>query len=98
MDAGYAQNTAIRIPPRPQGENGISGQALAPAPRAITFFHQKFLYGLKPLPSGRFPLDARQSRVYLSGNPFLQGGGQSTRLLSAGVASSGGQSRMWIET
>jgi hypothetical protein len=60
--------------------------------------HQKFLYGLKPLPSGRFLLDARQSRVYLSGNPFLQGEGQSTRLLSAGVALSGGQSRMWIET
>jgi hypothetical protein len=25
--------------------------------------HQKFLYGLKPLPSGRFSRDARQCRV-----------------------------------
>jgi hypothetical protein len=37
--------------------------------------HRKFLYGLKPLPSGRFPLDAGQSPAYLFGNPSLQGGG-----------------------
>jgi hypothetical protein len=36
--------------------------------------HQKFNYGLKPLPSGRFPLDARQGRAYVFGNLSLQGG------------------------
>ncbi|MDR0339888.1 MAG: hypothetical protein LBH65_06385, partial [Desulfovibrio sp.] len=51
--------------PPPRLKSGMAGR----------IFHRNFLYGLKPLPSGRCQLDARQRREYLSGNPFLQGGG-----------------------
>jgi hypothetical protein len=33
----------------------------------VNIFDRNFLYGLKPLPSGRFPLAARLGRAYLSG-------------------------------
>jgi hypothetical protein len=66
--------------------------------KSISYCHQKFLYGLNPLPSGRFSLDARQCRAYLFGALSLQGGGNSPGSYPPGRSPLADSSRLWSET